>query len=48
MGTYPSVYYRTNEVKVLPAMFSNKYSEDDVCVLLSKPFKGSPASEFWI
>ena len=39
MGTYPSVYYRTNEVKVLPAMFSNKYSEDDVCVFLSKQFK---------
>ena len=36
MGTYPSVYYRTNEVKVLPAMFSNKYSEDDLCVLFEK------------
>ena len=32
MGTYPSVYYRTNEVKVLPTMFSNKYSENDLDV----------------
>ena len=34
MGTYPSVYYRTNEVKVLPTMFSNKYSENDLDVFV--------------